>query len=180
MNVIILIRHPAAFASSLKRLNWQHDFNGFLQQPLLMRDHLAPFANEITEFAINKQDILDQAILLWRIMHHMIVKFQDAHKDWLFLRHEDISDDPVQHFAYIFKWLNLEFTSKIRETIEDYSSGSNPTEAQKRHILTKRDSKSNIKRWKNKLTVEEITRIRSGVEDIPEPSEFWRCNRTAS
>jgi Sulfotransferase family len=166
MRVIMLIRHPAAFASSLRRLNWGHDFSGFLQQPLLMRDHLAPFANEIEAFAKNKQDILDQAILLWRMMHHVMLKYQAAHSDWLYLRHEDISADPLQHFTHIFKHLKLDFTEQIKTTIEDYTNSSNPSDAQKGHILTKRDSKSNIKSWKKKLSEAEITHIRTKVEDI--------------
>ena len=38
MGVVVMIRHPAAFASSLKRLGWQFDFNDLLQQPLLLRE----------------------------------------------------------------------------------------------------------------------------------------------
>jgi hypothetical protein len=171
MNVIMMIRHPAAFAISLKRLNWRHDFNGFLQQPLLMRDHLAPFADEIEKFAQHEQDILDQAILLWRMMHHMILKYREAHEDWIFLRHEDISADPTQYFMYLFKQLNLDFSARVQATIEDYTSESNPSEAQKGHVFTKRDSKSNIKSWKKKLTADEIMHIRTNVEDIS--SKFY-------
>ena len=166
MHVIVLIRHPAAFASSLIRMNWGHDFTGFHEQTLLMKDYLGHFANEIEEFTKNKQDLLDQAILLWRMMHHTILRYQTAHNDWLFLRHEDISNDPLHHFTYIFKYLNLTFTEHVKTTIEDYTNSSNHSEAQKGHLLTKRDSKSNIKSWKKKLTEQEITHIRNKVEDI--------------
>jgi len=171
MNVIVMIRHPAAFTSSLRRLNWAHDFNGFLQQPLLLRDQLEPFADEIEQFARQPQDILDQGILLWRMMHHVISKYQQAHNDWVFLRHEDISADPMQHFMYLFKRLDLELTDRVKATIEDYTNASNPSEAQKGHLLTKRDSKSNIKSWKKKLTEAEIAHIRNKVEDIS--SKFY-------
>lgn len=166
MNVIMMIRHPAAFASSLRRLNWVHDFNGFLRQPLLMRGYLAPFTGEVEEFARNQHDILDQAILLWRMMHHTILHYREAHKDWIFLRHEDISTAPLEHFMYIFKRLNLDFTDKVKATIDDYTNASNPSEAEKGHLLTKRDSKSTIKSWKKKLTEAEIEHIRNQVEDI--------------
>ncbi|HVB73496.1 MAG TPA: sulfotransferase [Ktedonobacteraceae bacterium] len=166
MNVIVMIRHPAAFASSLRRLHWEHNFNNFVQQPLLLEEHLQPFIDDIEKYARHPQDILDQAILLWRMMHHMILKYQQAHKDWIFLRHEDISADPMHHYTYLFKRLNLDFTEKVKKTIEDYSNPSNPSEAQKGHVLTKRDSKANIKSWRKKLTEAEITHIRSNVEDI--------------
>ena len=38
--VVVTVRHPAGFASSLKRLNWPFDFRNLLDQPILMRDHL--------------------------------------------------------------------------------------------------------------------------------------------
>lgn len=166
MNVILMIRHPAAFTSSVRRLNWEHDFNGFLQQPLLMRDHLSSFAGEIEKFAKHKQDSLDRAILLWRMIYHMILKYQQVHKDWIFLRHEDVSADPIQHFMYLFKRLDLEFTDKVKKTIEDYTNDSNPIEAYKRDLVTKRASKADITSWKKKLTPAEITHIRNNVEDI--------------
>jgi hypothetical protein len=51
VRVVVLIRHPAAFAASLKRLNWTHPFGDFLAQPLFMRDLLAPFEEDIRRFA---------------------------------------------------------------------------------------------------------------------------------
>jgi hypothetical protein len=166
MNAIVLIRHPAAFASSLKRLHWAHDFSQFLQQPLIMRDYLYPFEEEITEFANREHDILDQATLLWRMMHHAILKYQRTYKDWIFIRHEDISENPIQYFKYIFKRLNLDFSDKVDKTIRAYSSDSNPVEAPHGHRIIKRDSKSNTKTWKRTFTQDEITSIRSKVEDI--------------
>ncbi len=95
MEVIVLIRHPAAFASSLKRLNWKHPFSDFLSQPLLMKDHLYPFENEIKQYSEEEYDIIDQAILLWKLIHKMIIKYKEKHNDWIFLRHEDISQNPL-------------------------------------------------------------------------------------
>ena len=51
MDVLVLIRHPAAFAGSLKVNNWTHPFSHFLDQFLLMRDHLYPFEEEIRKWA---------------------------------------------------------------------------------------------------------------------------------
>lgn len=61
MDVVVLIRHPAAFAGSLKRLHSTHPFADFLAQPLLMRDHLYPFESEIKQFAETEHDVIDQA-----------------------------------------------------------------------------------------------------------------------
>jgi hypothetical protein len=166
MSVIVLIRHPAAFASSISRLNWTHNFSHFLNQPLLMRDYLAPFEAEIRAFVEKEHAILEQAILLWRIIHYLILHYQEKHKDWIFLRHEDISIDPLHHFEYLYKKMNLTMTDKEKQVIEDFSGEDNPTEATKGHILEKRNSKSNIKSWKKKFTEKELTSLRTKVEEI--------------
>jgi hypothetical protein len=166
MNMIVLIRHPAAFTSSISRLNWTHNFSHFLNQPLLMRDYLAPFEAEIRAFAQTEHDILEQGTLLWRIIHYVILQYKEKYKDWIFLRHEDISTDPLQHFEYLYKRMNLTMTDKEKKVIEDYSSEDNPTEATKGHTFVKRNSKSNIKSWRKKFSEEELTNLRTQVEEI--------------
>jgi hypothetical protein len=52
MNVLVMIRHPAAFCSSLKIKGCnKFDFNNFLNQPLLMKDYLGKFEQKISEYA---------------------------------------------------------------------------------------------------------------------------------
>lgn len=174
MDVVVMIRHPAAFASSLKMKNWQFDFSDFLEQPLLMRDHLYPFEDEMKEHEKGKRDVIDQAILLWKIIHYMIVNYQNEHKDWIFIRHEDISREPIHEFKNLYENLGIEFSENIKECINKYSSSENPGEIPKtkpffsigRSFEFKRDSKLNIKSWKNRLTSSEMERIRSQVESI--------------
>ena len=170
MDVIVLIRHPAAFAGSLKRINWTHDFSHFLKQPLLMRDHLYPFEKEIQDYTDNQHDIIDQGILLWKLIHAMIIKYQNKHKDWIFIRHEDISRGPLHHFKNIFDRTGLEFSKDIQKEVRTYTDSSNPGEAH-RHDHIRLDSKSNIYNWKNRLTDTEIKRTREQVEYISK--EFY-------
>lgn len=171
MDVVVLIRHPAAFAWSLKRRNWAHPFSHFLAQPLLIRDHLYPFEEDIRELAEEEHDIVDQAILFWRLAHYMIIKYQKNHPDWVFVRHEDLSRDPLLGFQSIFDKLNLEYSDRIRRIVEEYSSPKDHTEALEGSGFTRRrglrrDSRANIWAWKGKLSASEIERIRNGVEDI--------------
>ncbi|PZD73257.1 hypothetical protein C1752_02349 [Acaryochloris thomasi RCC1774] len=167
MDVVVLIRHPAAFASSLKQKGWEFSFSNFLDQDELMRDHLYPFEAALKSYANGDYDIIDQASLLWKVLHHMIQKYQETHGDWLFVRHEDVSEQPLLVFQDIFNYLNLEFTEKNSQVIKEYSSVSNPVEGTSdvTHTL-RRNSKDNIKSWKNKLTTTEIERIRTQVEAV--------------
>lgn len=166
MQVIVMIRHPAAFISSLKRKNWQFDFNHFLQQPLLMRDHLSLFEDQIRTYAAHPPDIIDQASLLWKIIHHVIFCYQQSHPEWLFLKHEDLSRDPILYFEYVFDYLQLRFDQKIKETIIEYSSSQNPKDVQDSQESLRRDSKANILNWKKRLTKLEISRIYANTNEI--------------
>ncbi|MBW4575268.1 MAG: sulfotransferase [Aphanothece sp. CMT-3BRIN-NPC111] len=166
MDVVILIRHPASFAGSLKRLNWNFPFSDFLNQPLLMKDYLYTFEGEIKEYAENEKDIIDQAILLWRIIYSVIIKYQEGYHSWMFLRHEDISREPVIAFEKIFNQLNLGFSKNIIEGIKAHSHSANPTAATTEAHLLRLNSKANIESWKERLTASEIQRIRTKVEDV--------------
>ncbi|MHC4505780.1 MAG: sulfotransferase, partial [Planctomycetota bacterium] len=117
MDVVIVIRHPAGFASSLKRLGWTFPFPDLLDQPLLMRDLLRPFEAELARRAERPGDILDQAALLWRMMHHVIADYRTRHPGWTFVRHEDLSREPVREFEGLFGKLGLGFTKRARDLI---------------------------------------------------------------
>lgn len=174
MDVVVLIRHPAAFVSSIKKKDWTFPFSHFLEQPLLLETHLYPFEAEIREYAANNHDIVDQGILLWRIIHYMIIQYEKKHKDWLFVRHEDLSRNPLQEFQNLFNKLDLEFTEHVREVIKEYSSSTNSNEAVDGEGFFKRNSELNIWNWKDRLTPLEIEKIRNQVEDI---SSVFYSNR---
>jgi len=162
MDVLVLIRHPAAFAGSLKKANWKHPFDHFLKQPLLMEHHLSEFETEIKEFVKNDKDIIEQAILLWNLVHYMILQYKEKHPEWIFVKHEDILANPISEFEMIFRKLNLEFTPKVKKTIEEFSITTNKDE----QSLLKRNSKSNIWSWKERLTTDEINLIREKTYTI--------------
>jgi len=165
MNIIVLIRHPAAFVSSIKKLNWSHPFSHFLAQDLLMKNILFPFREEIAHYADSQPSIIDQGILLWRIIHHTILRYQQQHTDWLFMRHEDLSREPLAHFAKIFQYINLDMTAEVIKRIEEYSGTENPPDTDFAYTL-KRNSQLNIWNWKKRLTPSEIVYIRNHVEEV--------------
>jgi hypothetical protein len=174
MQVVMMIRHPAAFVSSIKILNWSHPFSHFLSQPHLMRTFLQPFEGEIRQYANREHPIFDQAILLWRLIYHTVNVLRDQHKGWVYLRHEDLSRNPIGSFRDVFDRLGLVFADHVPEVITLYSGPENPTQPFE-HIGTesalKRNSFSNISNWKRRLSAAEIAQIRDLVE--PLSSRFY-------
>ena len=170
MQPVVLIRHPAAFASSLIRYGWTHPFDDFLKQPLLMQDLLSPFEEQIASFARSEREIIDQAILLWTVIHHAILRYRETRPTWCFLRHEDIARDPLGRFEEMFGYLGVEFGEKERAGVAAATDASNPSEAKKAGAV-KRDSRSAAETWKTRLSADQIDRIREGTEKIA--AEFY-------
>ena len=114
MHVIVMVRHPVAFVGSIRKLNWSHPFRDFLRQPRLVDDLLSPFRAEIEWFAAAERPVLDQAVLLWRLIYHTVLGYRERHPEWIFLRHEDISRDPVAALPSCSPGLNCRFRPKCR------------------------------------------------------------------
>jgi hypothetical protein len=174
MTTIVLVRHPAAFANSLKRLSWSHPFNDFLAQPALMEEQLTDFEAEIRRLAEVEHDIVDQASLLWRMIYSVLLKYRQVHSDWMFLRHEDLARDPVAGFANIFRELGLQYSDEIQQAVRWHSSGPGHLEANAAPYAIRRASGDTIHSWRQRLSAEERSRLRAGVE--PLASEFYQAS----
>jgi len=168
MRVVLLIRHPAAFVSSLKGLNWTYDFSNFTRQPLLMNSHyLEPFREEIEGFMANERPIIEQASLLWRIFYSTVRQYQEEFPDWIYLKHEVLSRDPVNEFKKLYERLNLNFTEDIQKEILNLTCDNqfkDPIAFDPSRL--RRDSKKNISLWKSRLNKEEILFIKNNVHDV--------------
>ena len=162
---VLLVRHPAAFAASVKRLDLRHPFCHFLAQPLLMRDWLGSYAEQLEIFARREQDIVDQAILLWNVIHHALAEYRTRHPEWILVRLEDLSRRPADEFHAVFDRLSLPCDAGVDRLIAESTDASNPVEADTADSI-RRDSKAHIWNWKKRLSPAEIERVRSGTAHI--------------
>jgi hypothetical protein len=165
MDVLVMVRHPAAFCSSIKLKNWRTDFNHFLSQPALLDRYLRNYENRMREQVETPKDIISNAALLWNCTHHTISLYQKQHPDWLFVKHEDLSVDPIDKFRRIYDALGLEFTRDVKEAISD-SSGPHNTIEQKVESEFVRNSRENISNWKRRLTELEVDQIRTATSGV--------------
>lgn len=156
--MIIILRHPAAFVASVKVKEWHHPFKHFSDQDELMR-LLSPYASTILEYQKTNPDLIDQGILLWNLIYYRVSQFQQKYPDWMYIRHEDLSRNPIDEFRKIYKKLHLRFDEQIRNKIIESTSANKED-----HL--KRDSKKNITSWKNRLTENEIERIKTGTSGL--------------
>lgn len=162
---LILVRHPAAFAYSLIRKDWYFPFADLLKQPELMQRELSDFQTDIEKASEHPIDLIDQAVLVWRIFYHYIKNLKERFPQWQYVRHEDLSTDPLAEFEKLFRSLDLEFNEAVRQFIIQSSSASIVGTSGDEEQL-KRDSRRSTKYWKEKLSEEEIEHIKSGTSDI--------------
>jgi hypothetical protein len=173
--IVITVRHPAGFASSLKRLNWPFDFRDLLAQPTLMHDHLASDRAEMESMPAD--DIIGQASLLWRMVYRVVDSARKQRPDFIVVRHEDLSLDPLAGYRQLYEALDLDFTDKVQQMILNSSSSENPAELSKKKVHSvKLDSRANMDNWKKRLSAEEIARVRRITDEVAHifyPEQEW-------
>ena len=165
MDVVVTVRQPAAVVASFKRLGWRHDFAPLLEHPKFLRERLGPFEADIRRSVDHPGDTVDAAILLWRVLHATIDRYRIEHPDWTFVRHEDLSRDPLGGFRGLYDTLGLDFTERARGAVAAHSSSLNARAQARRHD-TRLDSQASLEGWRRVLTEDEEERVRRGVADV--------------
>ena len=165
--VVIVVRHPAPFVSSLKRLGWSFNFKNLFSQPLLIRDRLGPFKGELESFADRKMDIIDQACLLWRIIYSNVLNYISKYPQFIIVMHEDLSRDPVIKYRELYHDLGLKFnpqaeTEILKTTKKKYLKSLRRKSPHNISI----NSLENLEAWKQYLTLNEVERIEGQTADV--------------
>jgi Sulfotransferase family len=172
---VITVRHPAAFVSSLKRLNWSFSFSDLLCQPLLMRDRLEPYRRDIE--SIPDDDIIAQGSHLWKLIYRSVAEERQKGLKLRLVRHEDLSLEPLERFEHLYHSLGLNFNRHAKKAILESSGVDNPTEVSSRTAHSTRvNSRLNIDHWKRRLQPDEIEQVRlitAEVADQYYPPESW-------
>ena len=147
MDVVVMVRHPAAFAGSLKRRGWTFPFNDLLCQSKLMDTHLAPYRTEVKAACREQWTIVEQSALLWKCLYHVVREYQGRHPSWHIVRYEDMATDPRARYKHLYKELGLRWTSKTGTEIE-------------------RRTESKTERWRERLDASEINHVMETTKAI--------------
>jgi hypothetical protein len=111
--------------------------------------------------------VIGQAALLWKMIYCAVHATLEQHPDFIVVRHEDLSRDPVAGYRDLYKSLDLEFTPRVEKTILNSSSSENPVELSRKKVHGfKLDSRANIDIWKKRLSLEEVYRIHKMTAEI--------------
>ena len=164
LKVICMIRNPLAFAGSLKKQGWDFNFFNLLDQEELMNTWLAPFRQRMIEIHA-EGDFIDRVSLLWNVLNFVILEYKKRYPEWYFMKHGELAKNPVKYFREMYDYLDLEFTDEIESYIREFTSKKNPTEAATNRYQP-RDAEKAVKAWKERLTEEEIERVKEATSAI--------------
>ena len=164
---VILVRHPAAFVSSLVRVGWQVRFGSWLRQPLLMDSLLAPWAERIERADAGERDLVSDGALLWAVCNDVVRRWRDDHPEWLIVRHEDLAADPEAAFAGLYRSLGLTWTDSVGAEIRATTSADNPADvvSGQQHELA-RDSRGLAALWRTRLSEPEVGVVREITAEV--------------
>lgn len=171
-DVVITIRHPAAFVSSVRRLEWPIDHaREILDQKDLMARYLYPYEAEIARSRVD-DDLIDQAALTWKLVYHVVSEYQARYPNWHFVHHEDLSRDPEGQFEQLYGKLGLPFDARVADAVRAHSAAGNVKEIDVHQGDIKHtssivvDSRENVHSWRSRLTQSEVSRIYDRVGEV--------------
>jgi hypothetical protein len=165
--VVVTVRHPAGVVSSWRRLGWDFDFENILSQPFATRDLLGPFRSDVGRMSLQSGDLVGRVALLWRIVYSLVAQLQTRLPDLRVVRQEDLSRCPEKNYAELYEALDLSLTEGALERIRQTSSAENPREIRRQDPYSFQvDSEANLWNWKERLSTDEVDRVRSLTKDV--------------
>jgi hypothetical protein len=158
---VIVIRHPAAFASSLKVKGWHCPFRDLAVQRELMSTYSVEERAEITRVACGERDIIEGAALLWRILYGTVARYRQQYPSWLFVKHEDLSARPFELFSELFQQLRLDYSPLVELFLSQTLTRRDRAYVAHSTAIDDvcRDTASNVTVWRERLTPAEVQLI---------------------
>lgn len=160
-DVLVIVRHPCGFASSIHKLGWPADVAEFMTQPRLMEDWLGPYESLLREC---QGDFWRRVAAFWGSAYTVLSGQLRRHREWKCVLYEDLCLDPRGQFDRLFEAFGLEPTAATRRIL----SRSTTTE-DNRTKSTRRQSTMMADAWKKRLTKGQINTVMSVVREFDLP-----------
>jgi hypothetical protein len=171
--IVLMVRHPLGFISSLKTHGFQFDFSHWASQPLLLKDVGEERAEEIEMAARSAPDVVDQGILLWKVIYRTIARYAARFPGWQVVHYEDLALHPLEEFKRIYARLELPWTPRVERAVQRYSTAKRSSTSP---YSIARNGREMPDVWKARLSPSEIERIEKGLRGATEifyPDPSW-------
>ena len=178
MRALVLFRHPAAVAASFVRLGWPTGrlVTGLRASKTLMEDWLEPYASRME--AVSGRSDWTSGTVLYACVARVLLGFADRNPGAMRrVGFEDLCADPPKSFREIYRWLELPWDDRFRESYLALSAQVPDRGSERPHGVV-RPSADVARRWKSDLSAAEVEAVREEWErfDVPlyRGAEEWR------
>jgi len=117
--ILIVMRHPCGFASSLDALDWNLGVNSLLRQDALMQDHLERYRDVLNRARSDKW--LTRGAI-WGAIHSVFARQLEHHPDWRLLKYEDLCANPMGQYKALAQEFGLVLNQQTRQKIVTLSA----------------------------------------------------------
>ncbi len=171
LDVIILVRHPAGFVSSVLALQWDFDLNVFLDQEPLMQDWLHPFRDLLERYRQRRMDV-EKGALIWSVINFVLWKWIEK-KGYFWVRYEDLCAEPLAEFKKLFAAVNLLWSERVEQEISASTSADITFSKSLDSGLERKTCKMGTI-WKERLSEEDLQKIEhiTAAFDLPFYSDY--------
>jgi hypothetical protein len=173
---VISVRHPLSFVGSWRRLNWKVNLYDLLDQPLLMRDVLGPYEDDLRKMA-DSDDQVAKAALLWRVTYTVLGDLAKQQPGLLHInRYEDLASDPMTKFRELYAVCGLSWTERAEKRIRWATTDHGKAEGGQhswslrngvsRTAFRPMDSRSTLGAFRSRLSQEDIDKVSEITDSV--------------
>ena len=165
-HVVMMVRHPAAYVASVKRLGWRAPVEDFTCQPDLLDWLPGYLAEELLAREAQRPEPaegvfdLEDAVLCWKVFHETIFRYSRENSGWIVVRHEDLSTNYLHGFRRLYRSLDLDWGEHQAEMVDRHCSSSNELVRGRVNHEFRQDSRKVVRAWMEDLDSEELNTIR--------------------
>lgn len=168
MTAVVVMRHPAGFASSLSQLGWDtaEQLRNLLKQCKLMEDWLFPY--EPLMALHSKASSLESHTTLFAALWIVLWGFAQRNNRFLIVNYEELCESPQREFEKLHTKLNLPLLQEDRK--RHYKLTQSPTiKTPNSPFDVVRNTKAVRRSWSRTLRPDEIDTVRSVWETFELP-----------
>ncbi len=178
VTAVVLVRDPVSLASSWRKLGWHVDPGELLAQPLLVRDYLGPYEDQLASYAgeAGRRDKVGATAALWRATTSLLLDVAGSRPGVVLRRYESLAGDPMTEFDALYERLGLTWSAQAAARVDAATSGSNASPSRgfawslrggpSRTAYRPMDSRATLASGGSALEPEEVARVRELTADV--------------
>lgn len=125
---VIVIKHPASFIASIKRLQWWQSMERITNKPHLITDY---FTDDEEFIHRDYSDPLVSTAAYWRATYKVLLAQANKYPSWQIITHEQLSQKPLHVFKKLYRNLDLPWHQSIESRIIKLTQNNGSGEAKK-------------------------------------------------